>query len=457
MQQERELFASRLGFILISAGCAIGLGNVWRFPYITGLYGGGLFVFIYALFLIIMGLPIMVMEFSVGRASKRSVALSFDVLEPDGSKWHVFKWFAMAGNYLLMMFYTTIAGWMLAYLFYMIRGDFLGRTPTEIEAVFGKLIGSAGANILFMLIICILGFGVCSLGLQNGVERITKVMMSSLLIIMIALAIRALTLPNAMDGLSFYLKPNLDGIKEHGLWTTVYAAMGQAFFTLSIGMGSMAIFGSYIPKEKRLLGESVNIIILDTFVAITAGLIIFPACFAFGVNPGSGPGLVFITLPNIFNVMPAGQLWGIAFYVFMVFAALSTVIAVFENILSFGMDLFGWTRRKAVLINFFAIIILSLPCALGFNVWSGFAPLGEGTAILDLEDFIVSNNILPLGSLIYVLFCVSRYGWGWKNFVEEANTGEGIQFPEKTRFYLTYILPIIILIVFIFGYIDKFR
>lgn len=456
MQQERELFASRLGFILISAGCAIGLGNVWRFPYITGLYGGGLFVLIYILFLIILGLPIMVMEFSVGRASKKSVALSFDVLEPEGSKWHGFKWFAMAGNYLLMMFYTTISGWMLAYLFYMIRGDFLGRTPAEIEAVFGTLTGSAGANVLFMVIICILGFGVCSLGLQNGVERITKVMMSCLLIIMIALAVRALTLPNAMEGFAFYLKPNLDGIKEHGLWTTVYAAMGQAFFTLSIGMGSMAIFGSYIPKEKRLLGESINIIVLDTFVAITAGLIIFPSCFAFDVNPGSGPGLVFITLPNIFNVMPAGHVWGIAFYVFMVFAALSTVIAVFENIISFGMDLFNWSRGKAVLINFFAIIILSIPCALGFNVWSGFAPLGEGTVILDLEDFIVSNNILPLGALVYVLFCVSRFGWGWKNFVEEADTGDGIKFPKKTRFYLTYILPIIILAVFIFGYIDKF-
>jgi len=456
MQQERELFASRLGFILISAGCAIGLGNVWRFPYITGLYGGGLFVLIYILFLIILGLPIMVMEFSVGRASKKSVALSFDVLEPEGSKWHGFKWFAMAGNYLLMMFYTTISGWMLAYLFYMIRGDFLGRTPAEIEAVFGTLTGSAGANVLFMVIICILGFGVCSLGLQNGVERITKVMMSCLFLIMIALAVRALTLPNAMEGLAFYLKPNLDGIKEHGLWTTVYAAMGQAFFTLSIGMGSMAIFGSYIPKEKRLLGESINIIVLDTFVAITAGLIIFPSCFAFDVNPGSGPGLVFITLPNIFNVMPAGHVWGIAFYVFMVFAALSTVIAVFENIISFGMDLFNWSRGKAVLINFFAIIILSIPCALGFNVWSGFAPLGEGTVILDLEDFIVSNNILPLGALVYVLFCVSRFGWGWKNFVEEADTGDGIKFPKKTRFYLTYILPIIILVVFVFGYIDKF-
>lgn len=453
---QRELFASRLGFILISAGCAIGLGNVWRFPYITGLYGGGLFVLIYILFLLILGLPIMAMEFSVGRASQKSVATSFDVLEPKGSKWHVFKWFAMAGNYLLMMFYTTIAGWMLAYLFFMIRGDFVGRTPGEVEAVFVGLTASAGTSILFMVIICILGFGVCSLGLRNGVERITKVMMSSLLVIMIALVIRSVTLPNAMKGLSFYLLPNLNSIAEHGLWTIVFAAMGQAFFTLSIGMGSMAIFGSYVAKDRTLLGEGINITILDTFVAVMSGLIIFPACFAFGVNPGSGPGLVFITLPNIFNAMPAGQLWGIAFYVFMVFAALSTVIGVFENIISFGIDLLSWSRRKAVFINFFAIIILSIPCALGFNVWSGFAPLGEGTVILDLEDFIVSNNILLLGSLVYVFFCVSRYGWGWENFIKEVNIGVGIKVPQKVRFYLTYILPIIILIVFIFGYIEKF-
>ncbi|MDD2585795.1 MAG: sodium-dependent transporter [Syntrophomonadaceae bacterium] len=453
---QRELFASRMGFILISAGCAIGLGNVWRFPYITGLYGGGLFVLIYILFLLILGLPIITMEFSVGRASKKSVATSFDVLEPQGSKWHVFKWFAMAGNYLLMMFYTTIAGWMLAYLFFMTRGDFVGRTPAEVEAVFGGLTASAGTSILFMVLICILGFAVCSLGLRNGVERITKFMMSSLFIIMIALVIRAVTLPNAMEGLSFYLLPNFDSIAQHGLWTIIYAAMGQAFFTLSIGMGSMAIFGSYVSKNRTLLGEGINVTILDTCVAVMAGLIIFPACFSFGVNPGSGPGLVFITLPNIFNAMPAGQLWGIAFYVFMVFAALSTVIAVFENIISFGIDLLGWTRKKAVIINFFAIIILSIPCALGFNVWSGFAPLGEGTVILDLEDFIVSNNILLLGSLVYVCFCVSRYGWGWKNFVKEANTGVGVKVPQKARFYFTYILPVIILIVFICGYIEKF-
>lgn len=453
---QREAFASRMGFILISAGCAIGLGNVWRFPYITGLYGGGLFVLIYILFLLILGLPVITMEFSVGRASQQSVATSFDVLQPKGTKWHGFKWFAIAGNYLLMMFYTTIAGWMLAYLFFMLRGDFVGSTPAEVGAVFGGLTASAGTSIIFMIIICILGFGVCSLGLRNGVERITKVMMSSLLIILIALVIRAVTLPNAMEGLSFYLLPNLDSIKEHGLWTIIFAAMGQAFFTLSIGMGNIAIFGSYISKDRTLLGEGMNVCLLDTFVAIMAGLIIFPACFAFGVNPDSGPGLVFITLPNIFNSMPAGQVWGAAFYIFMVFAALSTIIAVFENIISFAMDLFGCSRKKAVWINFFIVVLLSIPCALGFNVWSGLAPLGEGTAILDLEDFIVSNNILPLGSLVYVLFCVSRYGWGWDHFVKEANSGVGIKVPQKARFYFTYILPIIILIVFVFGYIDKF-
>lgn len=456
MQQQREKFSSRLGFILISAGCAIGLGNVWRFPYITGLYGGGIFVLIYFLFLLIFGLPIMVMEFSVGRASQKSVATSFDVLEPKGTKWHTFKWFGMAGNYLLMMFYTTISGWMMAYLFFMVRGDFVGRTPAEVESIFGALVASAGGSVFWMIVTCILGFGVCSLGLQNGVEKVTKTMMSALFVIMLTLVVRSITLPNAAEGLAFYLLPNVDSIKEHGLWTIIYAAMGQAFFTLSIGMGSMAIFGSYVSKDRTLLGEGLNITILDTSVAIMAGLIIFPACFSFGVNPGSGPGLIFVTLPNIFNSMPLGRLWGIAFFVFMVFAALSTVIAVFENIISFGIDLFGWSRKKSVIINLIAIIILALPTALGFNVWSGFAPLGEGSTILDLEDFIVSNNILPLGSLVYVLFCVTRYGWGWDNFIKEANTGKGLKFPEQLRFYLTFILPIILLTVFVFGYIDKF-
>lgn len=456
MVKEREKFSSRLGFILISAGCAIGLGNVWRFPYITGLYGGGIFVLIYFLFLIIFGLPIMVMEFSVGRASKKSIATSFDILEPKGSKWHFFKWFGMAGNYLLMMFYTTITGWMLAYLFFMIRGDFVGITSAEVETIFDNLTANAGASILWMIIACLLGFGVCSLGLQKGVEKVTKTMMLALLFIMSALVIRSVTLPNAGEGLKFYLLPHIDSIRENGLWSTIYAAMGQSFFTLSIGMGCMAIFGSYISQDRRLLGEGLSITILDTFVAIMAGLIIFPACFSFGVNPGSGPGLVFITLPNIFNHMPLGRIWGIGFFIFMVFAALSTVIAVFENIISFGMDLSNWSRKKSVLINLIAVIILSIPVALGFNIWSSFAPLGEGSTILDLEDFIVSNNILPLGSLVYVLFCVSRYGWGWDSFLGEANEGTGLKFPKWLRPYLTFVLPILVLAIFILGYIEKF-
>lgn len=456
MNQEREKFSSRLGFILISAGCAIGLGNVWRFPYITGLYGGGIFVLIYFIFLLILGLPIMTMEFSVGRASKKSVAKSFDVLEPEGTKWHVFKWFGMAGNYLLMMFYTTISGWMLAYLYHMIKGDFVGAKPKDIEGIFGGLTSSAGASIFWMIVICVIGFAICALGLQKGVEKVTKIMMSCLFLILIALVIRSVTLPNAKEGLSFYLLPKLSSIKENGIWSTIYAAMGQAFFTLSIGMGSMAIFGSYVSRDRSLLGEGLNITILDTFVAVMSGLIIFPACFSFGVNPSSGPSLVFITLPNIFNSMKFGQLWGIAFYVFMVFAALSTVVAVFENILSFAMDLTGCTRKKAVAINLVAVILLSIPCALGFNVWSGFQPLGAGSVILDLEDFIVSNNILPIGSLVYVLFCTTRYGWGWKNFIKEANEGKGLKFSEKLRLYVTFILPFIVFLVFILGYLDKF-
>jgi NSS family neurotransmitter:Na+ symporter len=455
MRQKRETFSSRLGFILISAGCAIGLGNIWRFPYITGIYGGGSFVLIYIIFLLILGLPIMIMEFSVGRASQKSVAQSFNVLEPEGSKWHIFKWLAMSGNYLLMMFYTTIAGWMLAYLFYFIRGDFSGHSVSEIETIFGALTSNASANIFWMIIICVLGFGVCALGLNNGVEKITKSMMSCLLIILIILVIRAMTLPNALAGLAFYLLPNFKMILNN-FWSTIYAAMGQAFFTLSVGMGSMTIFGSYLTKERRLFEEGLNITILDTFVAIMSGLIIFPACFAFGVNPGSGPGLVFVTLPNIFNVMPAGRIWGICFYIFMVFAAFSTVIAVFENIISFAKDLWNWSRKKAVLVNLAAIIILSLPCALGFNVLRCIAPLGAGTTILDLEDFIISNNILPLGSLVYVMFCVSRYGWGWKNFIHETNLGTGFHFPNKAKLYLTFLLPLIILIIFIFGYIERF-
>ena len=452
---QREKFSSRLGFLLISAGCAIGLGNVWRFPYITGMYGGAAFVLVDLFFLVILGLPIMVMEFSVGRASQKSAALSFNVLEPKGTKWHLYRYGAMLGNYMLMMFYTTVGGWMLIYFFKMVMGEFVGRTPDEVADIFNGMLNQPVLMGVWMVIVVLLGFGVCSLGLQNGVEKITKLMMSCLLIVMLVLVVRSVTLPGASAGLRFYLMPDFGKMVEQGISTVVFAAMGQAFFTLSLGIGAMAIFGSYIGKDRSLTGESVNITLLDTFVALMAGLIIFPACFAFGTDPGQGPGLVFVTLPNIFNAMPAGRLFGALFFVFMSFAALSTIIAVFENIVSFGMDLWGWTRRRAVLFNIVLIIILSLPCVLGFNILSSFAPLGTGSTIQDLEDFIVSNNLLPLGSLVYLLFCTSRYGWGWKNFTAEADTGKGLRFPKWARVYVTYILPLIVLYIFVQGYWEK--
>lgn len=454
---EREKFGSRLGFLLISAGCAIGIGNVWRFPYVTGKYGGAAFVLLYLFFLILMGVPIMVMEFSVGRASRKSAAASFRVLEPKGTKWHKFSYFAIAGNYLLMMFYTTVAGWMLCYFVKTAKGDFVGLDAAGVSGQFDSMLQKPGLMIFWMGLTVALSIGICSIGLKNGVERATKVMMVLLLLLICVLAVNSVLLPGAKEGLRFYLVPDFKRMAENGLAESIFAAMGQAFFTLSIGMGSMAIFGSYIGKERRLTGEAVNIAVLDTFVAFMAGLIIFPACFAYGVNPGSGPKLVFVTLPNIFNSMPGGRVWGSLFFVFMSFAALSTVIAVFENILSFAMDLFGWSRKKAVLINFVLIFLLSLPCVLGFNLLRSFEPLGAGTNIQDLEDFIVSNNMLPLGSLVYLLFCTRRYGWGWKNFVREADTGKGLKFPKWIRFYVTYILPLIVLLIFVQGYWDKIQ
>ena len=453
--EKREKFSSRLGFILISAGCAVGLGNVWRFPYITGKYGGAAFVLIYLVFLVILGLPIMVMEFSVGRASQKSAARSFHVLEPKGSKWHFMAILAIAGNYLLMMFYTTVGGWMLAYVVKMIRGEFTGLTPDEVGGVFNGMLGQPGSMTFWMIVTVIIGFLVCSLGLQKGVERVTKFMMASLFVILIILCIRSVTLPGAAEGVRFYLIPDFHKITEYGLFEVVFAAMGQAFFTLSLGIGAMAIFGSYIAKEHTLTGESIRICTLDTIVALLAGLIIFPACFAFQVNPGEGPGLVFVTLPNIFNQMAGGRIFGTLFFIFMSFAALSTIIAVFENILSFSIDLFGWTRKKAVAVNFVAILLLSLPCVFGFNIWSAIAPLGAGSTIQDLEDFIVSNNLLPLGSLGYLLFCTSRYGWGWKSFIKEADSGKGVKFPQWSRIYVSFILPAIVLFIFIMGYVQK--
>ena len=454
--EKRERFSSRLGFILISAGCAIGLGNVWRFPYITGKYGGAAFVLIYLIFLIILGMPIMAMEFAVGRASRKSAARSFHVLEPKGTKWHIEGYLAMLGNYLLMMFYTTVGGWMISYIFKIASGSFQGLAPDQVGGVFNDMLASPGSMTFWMVVAVLLAFGICSMGLQNGVERITKIMMSFLLIILIVLCIRSVTLPGASAGLQFYLIPDFGKIVKNGLGEVIFAAMGQAFFTLSLGIGAMAIFGSYISRDRTLMGESVNICILDTIVALMAGLVIFPACFAFGVDPGEGPGLVFVTLPNIFNQMAAGRLWGTLFFIFMSFAALSTIIAVFENIISFGIDLWGWTRKKSVLVNLVLILVLSLPCVLGFNVWSGIAPLGAGSTIQDLEDFIVSNNLLPLGSLLYLLFCTSRYGWGWDNFIAEADAGKGIKFPKWARFYVSFILPLIVLFILVMGYWQKF-
>ena len=453
----RERFSSRLGFILISAGCAVGLGNVWRFPYITGQYGGAAFVLVYLIFLVLLGLPIMVMEFAVGRASQKSAARSFHVLEPAGTKWHLQGYACMAGNYLLMMFYTTVGGWMAAYIFKTLTGEFKGLDSDGVAAVFNDMLARPGYMTFWMVLVVLLSFFICSLGLQKGVERITKAMMSCLFLILLILCIRSVTLPGASEGLRFYLIPDFTRFTENGVGNTIFAAMGQAFFTLSLGIGAMAIFGSYIGKDRSLTGETINICLLDTLVAFLAGLIIFPSCFAFGVDPGQGPGLVFITLPNIFNQMVGGRIFGVLFFVFMTFAAQSTIIAVFENIISFSIDLFGTSRKKAVLINGIAIILLSLPCVFGFNIWSGFQPLGAGSTIQDLEDFIVSNNLLPLGSMVYLLFCTSRYGWGWKNFLAEADTGKGVKFPDWARVYVSYILPLIVLFIFIMGYYQKFK
>ena len=457
--EKRENFSSRLGFLLISAGCAIGLGNVWRFPYIVGQYGGAAFVLVYLLFLALLGLPVMVMELAVGRASQKSMARSFHVLEPKGSKWHLYSWVGFAGNYLLMMFYTVIAGWLVLYCCKMAMGDFVGLNADGVANEFGALMGKPGTMLLFMALVILLGMAVCLQGLQNGVEKVTKPMMLCLLALMLVLAVRSLTLEGGAEGLRFYLWPNFRNLMydAEGKWIlgeTIFAAMGQAFFTLSLGIGAIAIFGSYIDKSHSLGGEALRICGLDTFVAFVAGLIIFPACSAYGVAPGSGPSLVFITLPNIFNEMPMGRLWGTLFFVFLSFAAMSTIIAVFENIISFSLDMWGWSRRKAVAVNCAAVLLLSGPCALGFNLWSGFTVLGMD--ISGIEDFLVSQNVLPLGSLVYLVFCVSRRGWGWENFLAEANTGAGLKFPGRVRFYVTYILPLVVLFIFFMGYWNQF-
>ena len=456
---KRESFGSRLGFILISAACAVGLGNVWRFPYIVGEYGGGAFVIIYFVFLLLMGIPIMTMEFAVGRASQASVAKSFHILTPNNKKFNWFAYPAAAGSYILMMFYTTICGWIVYYFVKMASGGFTGKSPEQVGEVFGTLLQSPGTMAFYMVIVTVGCFLIVGIGLQKGVERVTTVMMIGLFVMLIVLAVRCMMLPGAMDGLKFYIIPDWSRVMEKGIWNTIYAALAQAVFTLSIGIGSMAIFGSYLKKERRLNGESVMVTVLDTVSAYIAGLIIFPACMAFGVAADSGPGLVFITLPNIFNDMSGGHIWGTLFFLLLVFAGIATVIAVFENIIAITQEWFGWSRQKSAVINCLVLIVLSIPCILGFNLWSGFQPLGPGTNVLDFEDFILSNNLLPIGCLIYLVYSCTKLGWGWKNFVTEANSGEvGMKFPEWKwwRIYLQYLAPAILILIFVMGYIEMF-
>lgn len=455
--QKRETFSSRLGFILVSAGCAVGIGNVWKFPYICGKFGGAAFILIYLLFLAILGFPILVCEFAVGRSSRKSCVASFQVLEPKGSRFHHFGVLGMAGNILLMMFYTTVAGWMMCYFWKSLTGVFSTPMTTEqVAAQFGALTANPGQMLFWAVLATVLSFGICALGVVKGVERVSKVMMTGLLGLIVVLAVHSLTLPGAMEGVKFYLIPDFQAMADQGMGNVIFAAMSQAFFTLSLGIGSMAICGSYKEKNASLTGDALSVTVLDTFVALMAGLIIIPACFSFGIQPDAGPSLIFITLPNIFNQMAGGRIWGTLFFLFMSFAAISTVIAVFENILACSMDLWKWSRNKAVAVNLIAIIVLSVPCVLGFNVLSGIQPLGPGSGILDLEDFLVSNNLLPLGSVVYLVFCVTRYGWGWDNFLAEADTGKGLRFPKWLRGYMTWVLPVIILGIYLKGYWDMF-
>ncbi len=453
---KRESFGSRIGFILVSAGCAVGLGNVWKFPYMCGAYGGAIFILIYLLFLVILCLPVLVCEFAVGRASRMSVAKSFDTLEPDGTRWHLMKYIGMIGCYLLMMFYTMVGGWMLYYCFRSLRGDFTGASSETIQQYFSDMLADPGTMIFWTVLICVIGFSVCAIGLQKGIERITKVMMTLLFIVMIALAVRSVTMPGSSEGIRFYLVPDIDKMLETGIGNVLFGALSQAFFTLSIGIGAMLIFGSYLDKSNRLAGEAISIGVLDTLVALTAGLIVIPSCFAYGIQPDAGPSLVFITLPNIFSQMTAGGIWSALFFLFLTFAALSTIIAVFENLVAINMDLLGWSRKKSTLVCAVLIIILSMPCVLGYNILSGVQPLGEGSTIMDLEDFLVSNNLLPLGSMGILLFCTRKNGWGWDNFKKEADTGNGIKLPSFMRPLMSYIIPAAIMIIFLKGYYDKF-
>lgn len=457
MENSREKFASRLGFILVSAGCAVGLGNVWKFPYICGNNGGAIFILIYIVCLVLLGLPILICEFAIGRGSGLSIGGALFKLAPEGRRWHKFRFFGFAGNYLLMMFYTMVAGWMLYYVYVMISGKIVSAGNEEVRAVFDGMLQEPRTMIFWTLVVVVLCLGVCTFGLQNGVEKITKPMMIALIGLMVVMAVHSVTLKGSGKGLAFYLIPDWERVRERGMGNVIFDAMTHAFFTLSVGIGSMEIFGSYLKKERRLSGEAVNVMVLDTLIALVAGIIIIPACFAYGVNPDAGPSLLFITLPNIFSHMPGGQIWGTLFFVFMSFAALSTVIAVFENIISISMDLFHWERKTALWHNLVGISLLSMPAVLGYNLWSGVQLLGEGTTIMDVEDFLVSYNILPLGSLMFVLFCTKKNGWGFTNFVNEVNHGTGIRFPQGLKRYMQYVLPIIILVIYFKGYYDMFQ
>ena len=454
---EREKLKSRLGFILLSAGCAIGIGNVWKFPYIAGQGGGGTFVLFYLIFLVILGLPILSMEFAVGRASQKSPVKAYQALEKPKSKWHIHGYLTLIGCYLLMMYYTSVSGWMLHYFYLTATGKFEGENTQFVENAFNEMLAQPKTMMFWVVVVVAFGILVCAKGLQSGLEKVTKVMMVALLVIMVVLAINSFTMDGAKEGLSYFLLPDFERMKSVGVATTLVSAMNQAFFTLSLGIGAMAIFGSYIDKKHTLLGESARVVVLDTFVAISAGLIIFPACFTYNVDQTSGTKLIFITLPNIFANMPMGRVWGSIFFLFMSFAALSTIFAVFENIICCVMELTGMSRLKSSIFNFVLITLLSVPCVLGFNIWAwdGFKIFG-GT-VMDLEDFLVSNIFLPLGSLIYLLFCVSKKGWGWKNYMKEANTGKGLKVKNWMRFYLTYILPLIVIFIFGFGIYDKFK
>lgn len=446
------MLKSRLGFLMLAAGCAVGLGNVWRFPFITGQYGGASFVLIYLVFLIILGLPVLIMELSVGRASRRNIGKAFETLQPEGAKWHFFGYIGIAGNYLLMMFYTTVTGWILSYFYFTVSGKLSGKSSLETGQFFDAMLTDPVSMGFWMVLSVLIGFGVTGVGLQKGVEKVSKTMMLTLIFLLMLLVLKAVSLEGAMDGLKFFLLPDINRFLETGPHVVVFAAMGQAFFTLSLGLGGMAIFGSYINKNRALPGEALRIMGIDVSVAMLSGLIVFPVCFAFSVSPDAGPGLLFVTLPNIFNQMAGGQFWGMLFFLFMSFAALTTVIAAFENIVSYWMDTWGWSRRKASMLNSVALILLSFPTVLGFNLWSGFQPLGPGSTILELKDMILSTTFLPLGALVFLFFTTTRYGWGWKSFRNEANTGKGLKLANWTRFYISWILPLIILFIFVRGY-----